>query len=441
MSEFLVGYGRVDITPKEPVPLMGYGNTLRRISANVLDPLYATCVAVSDGEGGIVLVLGMDATVPNYRGYVKETVAKELGIPEENIVVNATHSHSAPHLDAKHPGVAPAAEIHKAGCVAAALAAYRDMKPAKAFYGSIETRGMNSVRHYLMDDGSYAGDNFGDWENHKAVKPVWEVDPTMHLLRFTRGDAPDVLVMSWRAHASITGGGTKPDVSADFVGSVRSYLEQKTGCLFAYWQGCAGNVNPRSRIRELDCTRDYVEFGRQLGDFALKGLEDLEPLPWGKVRLWDRKLTAKVNHTTDHLVEKAKEIRTYYEETNDWSGAKAMGAPYGIRTPFMAGSIIKRVDRPETRETNLICFALGDALAVAGASHEMFDTMGQLVEDRSPFAHTISLGYTNGQLCYMPTLEAWRYTCYETDTCGFAPGTAEQIAQTQLEMLQELKKQ
>ena len=61
MSEFLVGFGRVDITPREPLPLMGYGNTMRRISANVLDPLYATCVAVSDGEGGLVLVLGVDA--------------------------------------------------------------------------------------------------------------------------------------------------------------------------------------------------------------------------------------------------------------------------------------------------------------------------------------------------------------------------------------------
>ena len=439
MSEFLVGYGRVDITPREPLPLMGYGNTLRRISANVLDPLYATCVAVSDGEGGLVLVLGVDATVPNYRGYIRETAAKELGIPESCILVNCTHSHSAPDMDAKHPGVAPAAQILKDGCVAAVVAAYHDMKPAKAFYGSIEATGLSSVRHYLMDDGSYGGDNFGDWTNHKAVKAVWPVDPTMHLLRFVRPGSEDVLVMNWRAHASITGGSTKPDISADFVGSVRSFLEAQTGCRFAYWQGCAGNVNPRSRIPEEDCTRDNDEFGAQLGGYAMKCLETLQPLPWGSIRLQEKVLEAKANHTTDHLLEKAKEIRQYYSETNDWTGAKAMGAPFGIRTPFAAGGIIKRASQPETKNSNLVCFTLGDTLAVACASHEMFDVTGQFVEDHSPFDHTIVLGYTNGQMGYMPTLEAWRYTCYESDSTSYAPGTAEQIADTQLEMLKELK--
>ena len=34
-----IGYARIDITPTEPVPLAGYGNTSRRISQNVLSPL------------------------------------------------------------------------------------------------------------------------------------------------------------------------------------------------------------------------------------------------------------------------------------------------------------------------------------------------------------------------------------------------------------------
>jgi hypothetical protein len=349
-----------------------------------------------------------------------------------------THTHSAPDFDAKHPGVAPAAEIYKTGCVEAAIAAYRDLKPATAFYGSIETEGLNFVRHYLMDDGSYGGDNFGDWKNHRAVKNATEVDPTMHLLKFVRQNGPDILVLSWRAHASITGGSRKPDVSADFVGSVRSYLEEKTGALFAYWQGCAGNVNPRSRIPEEDCTRDNWEFGRQLGDFALRGLESMTRLPYGPIRLLRLPFDLMINHTTDHLLEKANEIKKYYADTADWSGAKEMGKPYGIRTPFMAGAIVKRAGRPATKETTLTAFTLGDDLVVIAAAHEMFDSTGQAVEDASPFRHTISLGYTNGQWGYMPTLEAWRYTCYETDTSGYEPGSAERIQEAQMEMLQKL---
>lgn len=439
MSQYTVGYARKDITPTQPVPLMGYGNTFRRISGPVLDPLYCTCVAISDENNNTVLMVGIDSTVPNYMGYIREEVSKATGVAEDRIVINVTHTHSAPDLDAKHEGVAPYRELYKANCVAAAVEAFNDRKPAQLYYGSIETEGLNFVRHYRMDDGSFGGDNFGDWTNHHAVANATEVDSTMHLLQFKRQDAQDVLVMSWRAHASITGGSTKPEVSADFVGSVRSYLEEKTGCLFAYWQGCAGNVNPRSRIPEQDCTRDYVEFGKQLGDFALKGMEGLQAQPYCPIRFEKYAFPGRVNHTQDHLVEKAEEIKKYYAETSDWSGAKAMGAPYGIRTPFLAGGIIKRSKMGPTWDITLTGFAFNDQLAVVGASHEMFDSTGQYVEDHSPFKNTISLGYTNGQTGYMPTAYAWLYTCYESDTTRYAPGVAEDIAYEQLELLKRLK--
>ena len=437
MSTYRVGYARADITPSEPVPLMGYGNTFRRISGPVLDPLYATCVAISDESGNTVLMIGVDSTVPNYMGYTREEVSKATGVPEDRIVINVTHSHSAPDLDAKHPGVDAYRPIYKEGCVKAAIEAFQDMQPADLSYGSIETEGLNFVRHYRMDDGSFGGDNFGDWENHQAVANATEVDKTMHLIKFTRENAPDVLVMSWRAHASITGGSTKPDVSADFVGAVRQYLEEKTGCKFAYWQGCAGNVNPRSRIKEQDCTRDYMEFGRLLGDFALKC--ELKPQKYAPIRFEKHAFPAKINHTQDHLVEKALEIKQYYTETSDWTGAKEMGKPYGIRTPFLAGAIVKKSKMPETQDITVTGFALNDELAVIGACHEMFDTTGQYVEDHSPFKHTISLGYTNGQIGYMPTAYAWLYTCYESDTTRFAPGVAEDIAFEQLNLLKRLK--
>ena len=434
---YRVGYARVDITPTEPIPLMGYGNTFRRVSGPVLDPLYATCVAIGDETGNTVLMIGIDSTVPNYMGYTREEVSKATGVPEERIVINVTHTHSAPDLDAKHPGVDVYKPIYKEGCVKAAVEAFQDMQPAQLSYGSIETQSLNFVRHYRMDDGSFGGDNFGDWTNHYAVANATEVDPTMHLLKFTRENAPDVLVMSWRAHASITGGSTKPDVSADFIGSVRNYLEEKTDCLFAYWQGCAGNVNPRSRIEAQDCTRDYLEFGKQLGDFALAC--KLIPQEYAPIRFEKHAFPAKINHTQDHLVEKALEIKQYYTETSDWTGAKEMGKPYGIRTPFLAGAIVKKSKMPETQDITITGFSLNDHLAVVGACHEMFDTTGQYVEDHSPFKNTISLGYTNGQIGYMPTAYAWLYTCYESDTTRFAPGVAEDIAYQQLNLLRRLK--
>lgn len=436
---YLVGYARVDMTPQQPIPLKGYGNTIRRVSGPVLDPLYATCVAITDAEGNSLLMIGSDSTVPNFLGYTRETVAEALGIPMENVLVNVTHTHSAPDMDVDHPGVQPYKELYKKAHVEAALAAFADRKPARMFYSSVETEGLNFVRHYRMDDGSFGGDNFGDWTNHHAVDNATEVDPTMHLLKFEREGGKDVLVMNWRAHASITGGSSKPDVSADFVGSVRMYLEKELDCHFAYWQGCAGNVNPRSRIPERDCTRDYLEFGRQLGGFALKGLENMEEQKPGTIRVKQYIFPGPINHTKDHLKEKAEEIKKYYAETNDWTGAKEMGKPFGIRTPLQAQGIVKRSGMGESFNISLSAVALNDAVAFASSANELFDTTGQYVEDHSPFKHTMVLGYTNGQTGYMPSAYAWMYTCYESDCTRFAPGVAEEIAYQQLQLLRAVK--
>ena len=59
-NTLLVGYARGDMTPKEPVPLAGYGNTLTRIHQGVLDPLMATCVAISDRQNGTILLFTLD---------------------------------------------------------------------------------------------------------------------------------------------------------------------------------------------------------------------------------------------------------------------------------------------------------------------------------------------------------------------------------------------
>ena len=51
----MVGYSRLDITPKVSVPLAGYGNTSERMSNGYQTFLYTTCIAYSDGEDTILV--------------------------------------------------------------------------------------------------------------------------------------------------------------------------------------------------------------------------------------------------------------------------------------------------------------------------------------------------------------------------------------------------
>jgi hypothetical protein len=44
---FLAGTARRDITPREPVPMWGYGDRHDALSEGVLDPLYADALVIS----------------------------------------------------------------------------------------------------------------------------------------------------------------------------------------------------------------------------------------------------------------------------------------------------------------------------------------------------------------------------------------------------------
>src|SRR5215813_14148752 len=58
-SSFRVGTATRDITPKEPMPMWGYGARHDALSEGVLDPLQASALVVQAGEKKLAIV-GLD---------------------------------------------------------------------------------------------------------------------------------------------------------------------------------------------------------------------------------------------------------------------------------------------------------------------------------------------------------------------------------------------
>src|SRR5258707_13699852 len=56
---FKVGVGKRDITPKEPVPMWGYGARHDALSTGLLDPLYATALVIQAGTNKLA-IFGLD---------------------------------------------------------------------------------------------------------------------------------------------------------------------------------------------------------------------------------------------------------------------------------------------------------------------------------------------------------------------------------------------
>ena len=180
-GSFRVGYGKADITPEGPVGMGGYGKSDQRISKGVLSYLYATCIAITDESDNTILVFGLDMMGCTYGLKYRSDVAKATGVPEENIMMSGSHTHSSPDYSVNTGYQDDGLKKFHDGLIKAAETAMEDRKEAKMYGGSIETEGMNFVRHYLMNDGTYAGDNFGSTASGYK-EHVHRADPMLQLV-------------------------------------------------------------------------------------------------------------------------------------------------------------------------------------------------------------------------------------------------------------------
>ncbi len=437
---FRVGYGEALMNPIESVPLGGYGNTSTRMSQNITDDLYIRCIALTDENETTQLIFSLDS-VRVYNGAIQAAavVAAQIGVSYENILINASHSHSTPDMSSTDSSIDRYMVYFQEQFKAAAVAALDDRKPCQMYYGTSETEGLSWIRHYLMDDGTYGGDSFGDWDNHYAVGHTAEPDTTMHVLKFTRDGGKDIVVVNWRVHPGLTAGAGKAlNASSDVIGPFRDTLEDMADCSVIYLQGHAGNINPGSRIDAEEEYTDYKQYGVKLAGFAYEALQDMNELPTGELRSERIQMTCDVNHDQDHLAGYAAVVSGVWRSTNDHAAAREAGAPYGIRSPYHANAISANAKRSATEELEVNVFAIGNSVGFTAGPAELFDRNSMAIEESSPFEVTLCMGYTNGHIGYIPADYVWEYTSYETDITRYKRGTAEKIQETMLDLLEQL---
>ena len=441
---FSAGYARSNITPEDSVPLAGYGNTDKRLSNGFLDYIYLTCLAFTDENGDTLLwfsqdLAGVSATVA---ARMKKAVSEATGVDIDHILITATHTHSC--VDQGQTGFESVNKFITKMIDAApktALDAMADCKPATFKWGTADLTGYNYVRHYFTDLDESVGDNHGSLATGKVNRHTSEANHIAYLLEIDREGAQPILAVNWRAHATITGGGKKGDISADFIGSVRTSLEKKTDYLFVYYQGEAGNINPRTRLSsevEFNPPKDFKEYGDQVSDLIIEGIGNgMTQIKTGPIQTISTTFTGEVNHEWDSLAGIGQELRNFWNETWDTTETIKRGMVYGIESPYHASAIATRAGMGKTHTVEIHVLRIGD-YAMAMAPFELFDTNGNYVHENSPSAYTMVVGYSNEGQGYLPSQYAYEYGCYEADTGRFKPGTGELLAERYVELLNGL---
>lgn len=142
---YKAGVAAVDITPAHPVRLNGFGGR-RAESDGVYQRIHAQALALDDGVNGPAVLMVVDVlgiTAEHYAELAKR-LAKKAGLKPERLAVTATHTHTGPMVSGANTtlfGVPIPPEHQKNidrytpvfldGLEAAALAALKDLKPAK----------------------------------------------------------------------------------------------------------------------------------------------------------------------------------------------------------------------------------------------------------------------------------------------------------------------
>jgi len=230
LTALKAGAAEVDITPEKPVQLAGYAERTG-LSTGVHDPLKASVVVFDDGRSRAALI-GLDVIMmlQFWGDAIREAVEKKTGIPGSHVILNASHTHGAPH-PAKEKEYAMAVAQKVAGAVKEAANALR---PVSIGYGE-GAIDFNVNRRKLGPDGKYTGD----------LNPDGICDRRIKVLRIDDSDAlePMALIMHVVCHPNVFRG-QNTQVTGDFCGLGRAFLEKNLNgkTVGLVLQGCTGDV-------------------------------------------------------------------------------------------------------------------------------------------------------------------------------------------------------
>jgi hypothetical protein len=385
-----------------------------------------TCTAISDGEK-VALLMSADIKGISYgtaSGAMKQ-IEKKFGIPQEMVMIGATHTHSAPSAAGNSDNMTRwLGQFYKKAVECAGLA-LQDLAPAEAYAGVSHTDSVNFVRRFQLESGKFQTNASID-QADKPIARESEADNELRTIRLVREGKKDILMMNFQTHYGLY----VEAYSSDFVKYLREYAAKDMDVNFVYYSGASGNLNMNAKLEgegkhdgKLGCVKAMWETAKDAVSKEVK-------LNTGKVVGATNLYEATVLKDSEEKIAQAKEINNKSSETEK----AALMAKYGFGSERWVNAVITRAGLGEKDKIPFTGISFGE-LAFTSSPIEQFDASAKWVRDHSPFKMTFSLSLTNGSYGYVPTAEAFPHVSYEVYVCRYTPGSGEEFATDQLRLL------
>lgn len=453
-----VGIAEADITPPVGFPIAGYYH--ERLADGTIDPLKAKAIVFRDANTAAALVVcDLIGIATDLSQAVRKQASEKTGIPVTNIVISATHSHTAPdymkelYLKLGKEGQEPlrAAYIDKliSGPIEAIVKAYAAAKPAVLECGSaIQATPVSFNRRSVMRDGSVK-----TWQSHdnpEVVRAAGPIDPEISLLNVRDEAGKSLGILSNFALHLDTVGGLK--WSADYPFFIEQSLRKAAGSevVSIFGTGCCGDinhVNPRSKERNK---ADFI--GNSIGESIRKQLGQLKRLERTDLVVKSRIIRLPLQDATKEEVANSIKIldaanRKEKVEFLDHVTAykKLILDQLRHREPHAntAAHITWGLSRAlagvgETLPVDVTVMTLGSDVAIVCLPGEVFVELGLAIKQGSPFRTTLVIELSNSvESIYVPNRAAYAGGSYEVTNSNLQPGAGEMLVETALSLLRE----
>ena len=399
------GVARRCITPR----IAGY------IAGDVLDneppvlavhqDLYAQALILTDGDARFALIT-VDACKVSavMLSTVRQRLAQELSLQPSQVMIAASHTHSAPHTIESD----------------AATGQFDDSFAREAASGMIEAAleaSLTSVEVRLR-----FGTGQSDLGVSKRLPTPWGVlmranpqgpyDSEVGVLIVERTTGEPLAVLC--CYASHPIGHLRSELSSDLSGIYRDEIEAAfPGCMGFHVVGCAGDVSPRSRwagtgyemgnphtgagrrtTPEVDNKLQMVDAGKALAEFAARVVSgDCEPAFAGPMR---------VSTQTLDLPLQASPPREQLEA--------ALSLPLNHKHRNWAALMLAKLDSgeplPRSNPYPIQVWRAGDGLCIVGLGGEPLCELGLAIKRQLAPLACLTLGHVNEYKGYIPTRRA-----------------------------------
>ncbi len=440
-AELKLGTAAVTINPPAGIGLAGYYH--ERGNDGVVDDIAAKAIVLDDGSTRVAIVVCDLISMPKWIvSQARKEIETRTGIPGTNVMIAATHTHTAPVLyrewsrDDSDGGAKPMAREYSEklpGLIAESVAAANERRQsARLAVAKEQEPQLAKNRRFWMRDGS-VGWNPGKL-NPQIVREAGPIDPEVGVLYAESNaakPAPLLTFVNYAMHPDTTGG---TRISADYPGALARALALHKGpeMLTLFANGTCGNLNhidvrwaaPQSSPQEA------TRLGGILAAAVFKAYPKLERLTnAGMLRVRNEVVALPLPAVTAQQLETARfDARTARD--NQPGGFMKLVRAHRVL------DIAAREGKPMEVEVQVV--TLGQDIAWVSWPGEIFVELGLSVKAGSPFAHTYNLELANGTIGYIPNKPAYPEGAYEVESARVAEGSGEMLVTSALRMLETL---